>query len=74
MFSNIQISNFINAVIEEYAQFLEEKIYFSQMMNSIDKYLILLDKEPQLFQRIPLTYIASFLGITRETLSRLRAK
>lgn len=74
MFSNIQISNFINAVIEEYALFLEEKIYFSQMMNSIDKYLILLDKEPQLFQRIPLTYIASFLGITRETLSRLRAK
>jgi hypothetical protein len=43
-------------------------------MNSMDKYLILLDKEPQLFQRIPLTYIASFLGITRETLSRLRAK
>jgi CRP-like cAMP-binding protein len=74
MFSNIQIANFINAIIEEYALFLEDKIYFSQMMSSIDKYLILLDKEPQLFQRIPLTYIASFLGISRETLSRLRAK
>jgi CRP-like cAMP-binding protein len=74
MFYNIQVANFINAIIEEYALFLEDKIYFSQMMNSIDKYLILLDKEPQLFQRIPLTYIASFLGITRETLSRLRAK
>jgi hypothetical protein len=34
----------------------------------------LLDKEPQLIQRIPLTYIASFLGMSRETLSRLRAK
>lgn len=74
MFSNIQIAIFINRIIEEYAIFLEDKIYFSQMMNSIDKYLILLDKEPQLFQRIPLTYIASFLGISRETLSRLRAK
>lgn len=74
MFSNIQIANFINAIIEDYALFLEDKIYFSQMMSSIDKYLILLDKEPQLFQRIPLTYIASFLGISRETLSRLRAK
>jgi hypothetical protein len=74
MFYNIQVANFINAIIEEYALFLEDKIYFSQMMNSMDKYLILLDKEPQLFQRIPLTYIASFLGITRETLSRLRAK
>ena len=74
MFSNIQIANFINAIIEDYALFLEDKIYFSQMMSSIDKYLILLDKEPQLFQRIPLTYIASYLGISRETLSRLRAK
>lgn len=74
MFSNIQIANFINAIIEDYALFLEDKIYFSQMMSSIDKYLVLLDKEPQLFQRIPLTYIASFLGISRETLSRLRAK
>ena len=74
MFSNIQIANFINAIIEDYALFLEDKIYFSQMMSSIDKYLILLDKEPQIFQRIPLTYIASFLGISRETLSRLRAK
>jgi len=74
MLSNIQIANFINAVIEDYALFLEDKIYFSQMMSSNDKYLALLNKEPRIFQRIPLTYIASFLGITRETLSRLRAK
>ncbi len=74
MHSNIQIANFINVIIEDYALFLEDRIYFSQMMSSIDKYLILLDKEPQLFQRIPLTYIASYLGISRETLSRLRAK
>ena len=74
MFSNIQIANFVNKIIEEYALFLEDKFYFSQMANSIEKYLTLLDKEPQLLQRIPLTYIASFLGITRETLSRLRAK
>lgn len=74
MFSNIQIANFINAIIIDHALFLEDKVYFSQMMSSMDKYLILLDKEPQLFQRIPLTYIASFLGISRETLSRLRAK
>ena len=74
MFSNIQIANFINAIIEDYALFLEDKIYFSQMMSSADKYRILLEKNPQLIQRIPLTYIASFLGISRETLSRLRAK
>jgi CRP-like cAMP-binding protein len=74
MLTNIQIANFIYAVIEEYALFLESKIYFSQMMSSIDKYLILIEKEPHLFQRIPLSHIASYLGIARETLSRLRAK
>jgi CRP/FNR family transcriptional regulator, anaerobic regulatory protein len=74
MHSNIQIANFINAIIEDYALFLEDKIYYSQMMSSIDKYLILLDREPELFQRVPLTYIASYLGISRETLSRLRSK
>jgi CRP-like cAMP-binding protein len=74
MLHNIQIAHFVNAIIEEYAFFLEDKIYFSQMMSSIDKYLILLDKEPQIFQRISLTYIASYIGISRETLSRLRAK
>lgn len=74
MLRNVQIANFINAIIEEYALFLEDKVYFSQMMSSMDKYLVLLEQDPQLFQRIPLTYIASFLGISRETLSRLRAK
>ncbi len=74
MFSNIEIANFINAIITDYALFLEDKVYFSQMMSSMDRYLILLDKEPELFQRIPLTYIASYIGISRETLSRLRAK
>lgn len=74
MLINIQIANFINAIIEEYALFLEDKIYHSQMMSSMDKYIMLLDNEPEIFQRIPLTYIASYLGISRETLSRLRAK
>jgi len=74
MLTNIEIANFVNAIIEEYALFLENRIYYSQMMTSMDKYIVLLDNEPQLFQRIPLTYIASYLGISRETLSRLRAK
>jgi CRP-like cAMP-binding protein len=74
MMSNIQIANFINNIIQEYALFLEDRIYYSQMMSSMEKYHFILEHEPYLFQRIPLTYIASYLGIARETLSRLRAK
>ncbi len=74
MRNNIEIANFINAIIEEYALFLEDRIHYSQMKTSMDRYIRLLDHEPQIFQRIPLTYIASYLGITRETLSRLKAR
>ena len=37
-----------------------------------ERYQILLEKFPQLFQRIPQKYIASYLGITPQSLSRLR--
>jgi CRP-like cAMP-binding protein len=39
-----------------------------------DKYLLLMKEQPQLFQRIPLHYIASYLGIEPESLSRLRKR
>jgi CRP-like cAMP-binding protein len=69
-----EITNFILAIIEEYALFLEEKAYYTQMTDAMDKYQVLLENQPELLQRIPLTYLASFLGISRETLSRIRAK
>lgn len=72
--SNIYINRFISSIIEEYALFLEDRIYFSQYMSSLERYNFLLEHEPRILQRIPLTYIASYLGISRETLSRLRSK
>jgi len=39
-----------------------------------EKYLLLMKEQPQLFQRIPLHYIACFLGIEPESLSRLRKR
>lgn len=38
------------------------------------RYAFLMEKAPQFFVRVPLQYIASFLGIRRETLSRMRSK
>lgn len=74
MTSDVGVANFVYAIVEEYALFLEEKIQHAQLTTSMDRYLLLLEREPKVFQRIPLTYIASYLGISRETLSRLRAK
>ncbi|MBS1525720.1 MAG: Crp/Fnr family transcriptional regulator [Bacteroidetes bacterium] len=39
-----------------------------------DRYLYIVQNEPELLQRISLSQIASYLGIARETLSRIRTK
>jgi CRP-like cAMP-binding protein len=44
-----------------------------QFETAQQRYDSLLKKKPQIIQRVPLAYIASFLGITQETLSRIRA-
>ena len=37
-----------------------------------ERFVSLLKKQPNLFQRIPQKYIANFLGISPESLSRIR--
>ena len=39
-----------------------------------EKYLLLMKQQPQLFQRVPMHFIASYLGIEPESLSRLRKR
>lgn len=41
-------------------------------LNSIDRYKNLLDQKPQIIQSAPLKQIASFLGVTDTSLSRIR--
>ncbi|CAL2082364.1 Crp/Fnr family transcriptional regulator [Tenacibaculum sp. 190524A05c] len=38
-----------------------------------ERYDIMLQKQPDLLKRVPLGMVASYLGITQETLSRIRA-
>lgn len=40
--------------------------------NATERYLKLLEEEPQLLQQVPLKYIASYIGITPQALSRIR--
>ena len=52
---------------------LLEKSMFSQLHTTAkQRYDRLLREEPELFKYVPLQYIASMLGITPESLSRLR--
>ena len=43
-----------------------------RMLSAKERYQNLLERNPQLFQRVSLGHIASYLGISQETLSRIR--
>ena len=72
--TNLSISNLMSDIWSDHAIFLEERLYQLQFMDSDEKYKALILHNPEILQRVSLTEIASFLGVTRETLSRIRAK
>lgn len=73
MLEYVEISNLVNLAILEYSLYLEDKLYYTHLRTARERYDALLTYEPKTLQRVPLTFIASYLGISRETLSRLRA-
>ncbi len=48
------------------------KISLMMAEDATERYLSFLEKFPQLANRIPLSYLASYLGITQSSLSRIR--
>ena len=70
----LSISHLLTNLWEEHATFLEERLYQLQFLNSHERYKALIKDTPEILQRVSLTDIASFLGVSRETLSRMRAK
>jgi CRP-like cAMP-binding protein len=66
------MANFLFRAMYEVAYKLSESIF--RFQTAQEKYKILLHDFPFIFQRVQLSCIASYLGITPETLSRLRAE
>lgn len=59
---------------ELYASWLEERLFDFNVLSATERYKKLICKSPKYFQQIKLTHIASYLGISLETLSRIRSK
>ncbi len=53
---------------------LEQLIISHITQNATERYLQLMEEYPLIVQRAPLSYIASYIGVTQSSLSRLRAK
>lgn len=53
---------------------LEDRIFSHLSMNAEERYQLLFQQNKELFNQVPLQYIASMLGMTPETFSRIRSK
>ena len=67
--------NVIGRVItEQYLYMLEIEVYNLRKQKAEDRYQFIVKHFPHLMQRVPLKYLATYLGINLETLSRIRGK
>ena len=61
-------------LVEKYYTAFMKKTYDVLFLSAEERYQIFIKDHSELINRVPLRYIALYLGITQETLSRLRAK
>jgi CRP-like cAMP-binding protein len=61
-------------VLQKYYQDAEGRAFIARLTKAENKYRLFVTRYGHLANRIPLKYIASFLGMTLETLSRVRKK
>lgn len=71
--TDIHIANWGRVFAEQELVKAEERLISRQFRSAETRYLELMSSSPELIQRVPLQYIASYLGITPVSLSRIRA-
>ena len=69
-----EIERLVRIVYEKYYIRLEERFVNAQFKSASERYQSLLMQSPHIIERVPLGYIASYLGISQETLSRIRSR
>jgi len=67
--------NYVGRVLtENYFQKSEERLSLIRMHTAKERYLLLLQRYPNIIAQIPLKFIASYISVAVETLSRIRSK
>ena len=61
-------------IVEQYLVQIEEMKVILQTLSARERYEYIITNKPEIVQRISLKYLASFLGIQLETLSRVRSQ
>lgn len=71
---NPDIANWGRRLAEQELLRTEERLINREFKTARERYRDLLDNHPELIQRVKLGHIASYLGITQVSLSRIRAE
>ncbi|MGB8194681.1 MAG: Crp/Fnr family transcriptional regulator [Chitinophagaceae bacterium] len=69
-----EIERLVRIAYEKYYIRLEERYVNAQFKTAAERYQALLLQTPHIVERAPLGAIASYLGISQETLSRIRSR
>jgi len=69
-----EIERLVRIAYEKYYIRLEERFVNAHFKTAAERYQALLNEAPHIVERVPLGYIASYLGISQETLSRVRSR
>jgi CRP-like cAMP-binding protein len=72
--TDINIANWGRKLAERELVKTEELFISRQFRTASQRYEELLTKQPEIIQRVQLGYIASYLGITQVSLSRIRSE
>lgn len=67
-------NNLVHYILVYNLAFVERRLVDAISLNAEQAYLRLLQQQSEKLQQIPLTYVASYLGISIERLSRIRKK
>jgi len=68
------IERFGRMITTEFLKAYAERLTAIQFQTAAERYAAMQARHPNILSRVALGHIASYLGITQETLSRLRAK
>ncbi|WP_316741920.1 hypothetical protein [Pedobacter antarcticus] len=69
-----EIHNYIQRIILDYEIFQEQRVYQFSANSALENYVILARNSAHVLRNVPVDNIAAFLGISRKTLNRIRAK
>lgn len=72
-YQSIENANIGRKLFERQFLYIDQEILTGGDFRAKERYLTLLNERPELFQHVPLKYIASYLKITPQSLSRLRS-